>query len=58
MNDVHLILLGFALGAAPARETGRLVVAAIGRALGVEPTDVVSFNRATDGNSDTKPNNE
>jgi hypothetical protein len=56
MNDVELLLLGFVLGAAPASEAGRLAVAAIAKALGVSPRDVTRYERATDGDPTTDPN--
>jgi hypothetical protein len=55
MNNVELLLLGFVLGAAPSRETGRLVVAALGSWLNVEPSDVVAYGNATDSDPETAP---
>lgn len=48
MSDLELLLLGVALGAIPSSELARLVVAALGKRLGVKPKDIREYNAATD----------
>ena len=53
MSEIDLLLLGVALGAIPSSELARLVVAAVGKRLGVEPKEIRQYNAATDdGNTD------
>jgi len=48
MNEIELLLLGVALGAIPSSELARLVVAALGKQLGVKPGEIQKYNDATD----------
>jgi len=52
MSDLDLLLLGVALGAIPSSELARLVVAALGKRLGVAPEEIRQYNAATDENTD------
>jgi hypothetical protein len=52
MNEIELILLGVSLGAIPSSELARLVVAALGKRLGVAPEEIRQYNAATDENTD------
>jgi len=52
MTDLELLLLGVGLGAIPSSELARLVVAALGKRLGVEPKEIRQYNAATDDNTD------
>ena len=53
MTDLELLLLGVALGAVPSSELARLVVAALGKRLGVAPEEIRQYNAATDDGGDT-----
>ena len=53
MSDLELLLLGVALGAIPSSELARLVVAALGKRLGVAPEEIRQYNDATDDGGDT-----
>jgi len=52
MSDLDLLLLGVALGAIPSSELARLVVAALGKRLGVAPEEIRQYNAATDDGGD------
>ena len=52
MTEIELLLLGVALGAIPSSELARLVVAALGKRLGVAPEEIRQYNAATDDNTD------
>ena len=53
MTDLEFLLLGVALGAIPSSELARLVVAALGKRLGVAPEEIRQYNAATnDENTD------
>jgi len=52
MTEIELLLLGVALGAIPSSELARLVVAAVGKRLGVAPEEIRQYNAATDENTD------
>jgi len=54
MTDIELILLGVALGAVPTSNLARLVVAALGKRLGVAPREIENYNAATDNDDDTR----
>ncbi len=53
MNDMQILLMGFALGSVPTSEFGRISVAFIGKRLGVEPKDVEEYDEATDDEGST-----
>jgi len=52
MTDIHLLLLGVALGAIPSGELARILTAAVGKAAGVEPGEIRQYNEATDGDGE------
>jgi hypothetical protein len=53
MNDIHLLLLGFALGTIPSADLARLFVAALGGWLGVKPREVRQYSdAASEGRED------
>ena len=52
MNDVQLILTGFALGAVPTTETGRIMLAAVAKKAGVKPRQVAQYQQAAEGTTD------
>jgi len=52
MDDVQLILVGYALAAVPIVDAGRIAVAAIGKWMGVSPKAIKSYNAATDDPTD------
>jgi hypothetical protein len=47
MNDIHLLLLGFALGTVPSVRLARLFVAALAKRMGVRPKEVEQYADAT-----------
>jgi hypothetical protein len=53
MNEVKLILTGYALGAVPTTETGRMLLAAIGKRAGLKPREIERYQSATDGTDST-----
>lgn len=55
MNDVHLLLLGVALGAAPSAELGRVLLAALAKRVGVKPGEITRYAEASDGDAQTSP---
>jgi hypothetical protein len=51
MTELELLLLGVALGAIPSAELSRIVVAYLGKRLGVAPKEIRQYNDATDGDA-------
>jgi hypothetical protein len=49
MNEIHMLLLGVALGAIPSGELARILTAAVGKWAGVDPREIRQYNEATDG---------
>jgi len=48
MNDIHWLLLGFALGTVPSVRLARLFVAALGKRMGIAPKAIENYAEATD----------
>lgn len=48
MSDIHLLLLGYALGAVPSAEFARIVITAVGKRAGVKPREIERYSDATD----------
>jgi hypothetical protein len=44
LSAIHWLLIGFALGAVPAAELSRVLVAFLGTRLGVNPRDIERYN--------------
>jgi len=53
MNDMEILLMGFALGSVPTSEFGRLAVAALGKRLGVKPKEIEKYNDENSNESDS-----
>ena len=51
MNDVHLILLGFALGSIPTVRLSRVLLAWLTKRLGVKPKRIEATQEATESDS-------
>lgn len=45
-GDMQLLLLGVALGAIPTSELSNILVAFLGKKLGVKPGEITSYNKA------------
>lgn len=44
LSAIHWLLIGFVLGAVPAAELSRVLVAFLGQRLGVDPRDIQRYN--------------
>jgi len=53
MNDMEILLMGFALGSVPTSEFGRLAVAALGKRLGVKPREIEKYNDDSNNDGDS-----
>jgi len=52
MQDVHLLLLGVALGAIPSAMLGRIMAAWFGKRAGVKPQEISAYAEASDGDGE------
>jgi hypothetical protein len=52
MSEIEFLLLGVALGAIPSSELAGLVVAALGKRLGVKPGEIRRYNAAAEDGAD------
>lgn len=48
MNDIQLLILGVALGAIPTAQLGQLLLAALGKRLGISPREIQEYEKATE----------
>ncbi len=47
MNQLEMLLIGFALGSVPTAELAKLMLVFIGKRLGVKPQEITSYQDAT-----------
>ncbi|WP_158228652.1 hypothetical protein [Halorubrum sp. C191] len=52
MNEIEALLLGFALGSIPSLESARIMVATLGKRLGVKPAEIQEYNSTTNDPDD------
>lgn len=52
MNTIEILLIGYALGVIPGSRAARIMVAALGKKLGVAPKQIEEYEQATDSSSD------
>jgi hypothetical protein len=52
MTDLEILLLGYGLGVIPASKTSQLLVAYLGKRLGVKPRQIEQYDNATTGGKD------
>jgi hypothetical protein len=49
MTELEVLILGYGLGVVPASKTAQIVVAALGKRLGVRPQEIEAYGDATEG---------
>ena len=52
LDPVHLLLVGYALGAVPSAEIGSVIIAGLAKRFGVSPKEVKAYDESVSGSED------